>query len=161
MPVQQLLLDSLLDLIDDDFSTFKWYLSQRQLDDCRPIARSQLENAKRTEIVSRLLSSYSTDSAVTLCVLIYQKMCKNSTAQELQQAYAAENSSRAASAVGPAPSAPAGPGALAGPGASAGPGAPAGPWTPAPTMMAQGGSVILAPTVSGGNAGTWTINISK
>lgn len=161
MPVQQVLLDTLMDLIDDDFSTFKWYLSQNQLDHCRPIARSQLENAKRTEIVSRLLSNYGADSAVALCVVILQKMYKNSTAQELQQAYAAENSSGAASARDPAPGAPAGPGAPPGPAAPGGPGAPGGPWTPAPNVTAQGGSVILAPTVTGGNAGTWNINISR
>lgn len=150
MSVQEILFDALQDLIDDEFSTFKWYLSQKQLDDCRPIARCHLETTKRTEIVSRLLSSYGPDSAVALSVVILQKMCKNFTAQELQKAYAAKSPSGAESVVCPAPS---GPNAAAGSARA-----------PAPNALhvtANNGSMIFAPTVSGGTAGTWNINISK
>lgn len=138
MPLQQLLLETLEDLIENDFNTLKWYLTTKVLDSCRPIARSHLENAKRTETVTKVISSYGEDRAAEVCVQILRKMNQNGSALELEKAYAGEKETRLSSASGPAPAAL---------------GAPAG------QMTAQTGGVIVAPTVTGG--GTFNITISK
>lgn len=88
MPLQQLLLETLEDLIENDFNTLKWYLTTKVLDSCRPIARSHLENAKRTETVTKVISSYGEDRAAEVCVQILRKMNQNGSALELEKAYA-------------------------------------------------------------------------
>ncbi|XP_041789964.1 pyrin [Chelmon rostratus] len=136
MPVPQLLFDTLEDLVNDEFKTFKWYLSQRLLDSCSPIRRSHLEMASRTETVSKMTESYGEELAVNITAEILKKMGFNSTAAELKRKYAeGRMPSTSSSAVAP-PAAPA-------------------------TMMAQQGSVIIAPSVTGGTSGSWNITINK
>ncbi|KAJ0033118.1 hypothetical protein NQD34_000225, partial [Periophthalmus magnuspinnatus] len=83
----QVLLEALEDLENDNFQTLKWYLSQRLVDGCRPIARCHLENATRTETTRLLLSNYGPDTAVKVCVDVLTRMNRNNSVQELQQAY--------------------------------------------------------------------------
>lgn len=170
MPVPQLLFDTLEDLVNDEFKTFKWYLSQRLLDSCSPIRRSHLEMASRTETVSKMTESYGEELAVNITAEILKKMGFNSTAAELKRKYAGAVGdsdwpktvrfwcvflhasvmivcvSIFSSAEGRMPSTSSS--------AVAPPAAPA-------TMMAQQGSVIIAPSVTGGTSGSWNITINK
>ncbi|KAK7929394.1 hypothetical protein WMY93_005789 [Mugilogobius chulae] len=140
----QVLLEALEDLCEDDFHTFKWYLTNKVLDGCRPIARRPPGERQ----------THRHDDPGPLQLRPRRgKMHKNNCALELQQAYAAEKASQLNPSVGPSPGAGPGPG----PGVCVGPG----PFAPAGShMAAQGSSVIVAPSVSGGTIGTMNITIS-
>ncbi|KAL7404893.1 hypothetical protein ABVT39_020627 [Epinephelus coioides] len=142
MSVPQLLLETLEDLDDDDFEKFKWYLSMDILEGCKPIPKSRLGKAPRTDTVSRMTESYTKESAVKVTVEILRKMGNNNAAEKLKNRYAGAPAASPAAPVVP-PAAPVAP-----------PAAPA-------TMSAQHGSVIIAPTVSGSTAGTWNITVNK
>ncbi|XP_076584500.1 pyrin-like [Chaetodon auriga] len=136
MLVPELLIETLEDLIDDDFKKLKWYLTLQILDSCNPIRRSHLDTASRTETVSKMIESYGEESAVNITAEILKKIGYNNTAERLKKMHAGgKTPSTSSSAVAP-PAAPA-------------------------TMMAQQGSVIIAPTVTGGTSGTWNITINK
>ncbi|XP_049900336.1 uncharacterized protein LOC126390196 isoform X2 [Epinephelus moara] len=141
MSVPQLLED----LGDDDFETLKWYLSMDILEGCKPIPKSRLGKAPRTDTVSRMIESYGEESAVKVTVEILRKMGNINAAEKLKNRYAAPLAAPAAPPAAPVlpPAAPV-----------ASPAAPA-------TMSAQHGSVIIAPTVSGSTAGTWNITVNK
>ncbi|KAG8014600.1 hypothetical protein GBF38_003148 [Nibea albiflora] len=140
MQVEELLVETLDDLVEDDFKKFKWYLTMKIVDDCKPILTSHLEKTSREETVSVLIKNYK-NLAVKVTVTALKKMRNNNAAGKLEEAYAAMGTatpSASSSAVAP-------------------PGAPAAP----ATMMAQQGSVIFAPTISSGTSGAWNITINK
>ncbi|XP_070683786.1 pyrin-like [Pempheris klunzingeri] len=139
MLVPELLLETLEELGSDDFKTFKWYLSMKILDSCKPIPKSLLETTFRPETVSTLIDRYGEDLAVDISVAILKKMNNNKAAVELQKTRTAGSSTSSSAAAPPAPPAAA---------------APA-------TMMAQEGSVIIAPSGTGGTSGSWNITINK
>ncbi|XP_044043709.1 pyrin-like [Siniperca chuatsi] len=141
MLVPQLLLETLEELLEDDFKQLKWYLSMTVVDSCRPIPKSHLEMASRRDTVSKMVESYGEESAVNITVEILKRMNANNAAVMLQNKYAEGKSathSTSSSAVAP----------------------PAAAAAPA-TMSAQQGSVIIAPTVAGGTSGSWNITINK
>ncbi|KAM9362763.1 pyrin-like isoform 2-T3 [Symphorus nematophorus] len=138
MSVQQLLVETLEELIDEEFNQFKWYLALDVLQGCKPIKRAQLQNAARWDTVSKMSDSYGEELAVSLTIDILKKMGKNGSAAELKKTYEGGK---------PAP-------ASTSNSAGASPAAPAG-------MMAQTGSVIIAPSVNGGTSGTWNITVNK
>uniref|UniRef100_UPI0037E70E9E uncharacterized protein n=1 Tax=Semicossyphus pulcher TaxID=241346 RepID=UPI0037E70E9E len=146
MSVQELLLETLEDLIEDDFKKLKWFLSMKIRDSCKPIPTSRLETASRIDTVRRMMESYSEDTAVSLTVEILRKMNHNEAAGRLESAYAGQKAATPAttpaSSAAPAPAAP----------------APAAPGT----ISAEGGSVIIAPQLgSTSTSGTWNITINK
>ncbi|GLD63917.1 pyrin [Lates japonicus] len=108
---------------------------------CKPIPRSRLENSSRRETVSRMTETYGEESAVRITVTILRKIRIMDEAEKLERTYAAEVGKPAA----PSSSSSS---------ASAPPAAPA-------SLSAQQGSVIIAPTVTGGTSGSWNITINK
>ncbi|XP_033985358.1 extracellular signal-regulated kinase 7-like [Trematomus bernacchii] len=153
--VDVLLLGTLEDLGKDDFRDFKWYLNQKNLDGCKPIAVCKLEDASRTKTVTEMTSSYGEEMAMKVAVEILKKMKNMKAAAELTKKYAemiraassSSSSSSAAAASPPAASPPA-----ASPPAASPPAAN--------TMSAQNESVIVAPTVTG-SSHTFNITINK
>lgn len=136
MLVPELLLDTMEDLIDSELKTFKWYLTIPILDSCSPIRKSHLETASRTETVSKMIESYGEESAVNITVEILKKMGFNNAAVKLKRMHAGGTTPTTSSSAAAPPAAPA-------------------------AMMAQQGSVIIAPTVTGGTSGSWNITINK
>ena len=87
MLVPQLLLETLEELVSDDFETFRWYLSMNILDGCSPIRKAHLQNASRVQTVSKMIDSYGEESAVNVTVEILRKMSFNSHAENLKSRY--------------------------------------------------------------------------
>lgn len=135
MLVPQLLFEKLQDLPNDDFETFKWYLSMKILDSCRPIPKSLLENKGRREIVSRMIDSYCEELAVKVTVEILRKMNVNNIADEIQSRFEEGRT--------PAPSSSSSASNLAA----------------GTTISAQQGAFVIAPAISGGHTGAVNINI--
>ncbi|XP_022593910.1 pyrin-like isoform X2 [Seriola dumerili] len=138
MGVELLLMETLEELSKCDFEKFKWLLSTDVMDGCKPIPKSHLEDAPRTETVSKMAQKYDDDLAVNLTIEILRKMNMNNTAQKLKNTHtggktAASSTSSSASAPAVAPA----------------------------TISAQQGGVVIAPTVSGSTAGSWNITINK
>lgn len=77
------LLGVLEDLREDDFTTFKWYLTMKHLEPCRPIPKSRLEKASRVDTVSRLIESYGEELAVNITVKVLREMNINNAAEKL------------------------------------------------------------------------------
>ncbi|XP_035810642.1 uncharacterized protein si:ch211-114l13.9 [Amphiprion ocellaris] len=142
MQVEELLLDTLEELIDEDLKTFQFFCTIKNLDSCKPFPKARLEKASRTVTVSKLTEAYSEELAVSLTVEILKKMYKNNLAEDLKNKYAAAPST-SSSAQSPPTAAAAAPGA---PGAS---------------MMAQQGAVIFAPTLTSGTTGSWNVTIHQ
>ncbi|KAF7223558.1 pyrin isoform X1 [Nothobranchius furzeri] len=140
MSVQKLLLQTLENMTNDNFKTFKWYLNLEIPRGHTPIPKSQLEGATREEVVTKMTESYGQDKAVAITIEVLKEQGLNGTAEELRNAYVGE--------ITPAPS---------GTSSSANSSAV----IPAPMVSAQGGSVIVAPTIQGGATGSWNITINK
>lgn len=63
MTSKELLLRTLEELGDEEFSDFKWYLEQpHNLDGLPFIPKSHLENVKRTETVDKIVQTYNQQS---------------------------------------------------------------------------------------------------
>lgn len=90
MLVQELLLETLLDLDDEQFRMLKWLLSLNFLESCKPIPKSCLQNASRLDTVDKITESYGEELAVTITVEILRKIRNNKAADELQSRYAGE-----------------------------------------------------------------------
>ncbi|KAK9540723.1 hypothetical protein VZT92_003158 [Zoarces viviparus] len=141
MAVLELLLETVEDLIDKDFKKFKFWLGNGV--DFRPIPRSYLENADQMDTVGKMIDTYGEEMAVKNAVDVLKKMGNNNAAQQIKSRYTAGNTAAPSTSAAAPPAAPVGP-----------PAAPA-------SMMAQQGSIIIAPNVAGGTSGTWNINITK
>ncbi|XP_078022246.1 caspase b-like isoform X2 [Epinephelus lanceolatus] len=103
MLVPQLLLETLEELQDDDFETLKWYLSMNILEGCKPIPKSRLGKAPRTNTVSRMIESYGEESAVKVTVEILRKMGNNNAAEKLKSRYAGGKTTKPPTAAPVAP----------------------------------------------------------
>ncbi|XP_069023558.1 pyrin domain-containing protein 1 [Embiotoca jacksoni] len=145
MLVPQLLLETLEDVLNDDFKKFKWYLSMNVLDCCKPIPKAYLENASRIDTVTKMIASYGQELAVDITVDILRKMCLNAGAERLKKAYtegtAAPTTTTTTSTTTTSTSTS----------------------TPIAThaVSAQQGSVVIAPMLHGGATGSWNITIEK
>uniref|UniRef100_A0A668VW76 Pyrin domain-containing protein n=1 Tax=Oreochromis aureus TaxID=47969 RepID=A0A668VW76_OREAU len=84
MQVPELLLEKLQDLTNDDYKTFKWYLTMKIVDSCKPFPRSKLEGQDRMDTVSCMIDSYGETMAVKVSVAILRKMNVNNIADDLQ-----------------------------------------------------------------------------
>ncbi|KAA8595295.1 hypothetical protein FQN60_012430 [Etheostoma spectabile] len=140
MLVQELLLETLEKLLKDDFKTFCWYLEMEVLSGCKPIPPSRLEDASRTATVNRMIESYGEESAVKVTAAILKKMNNNDAAVKLENKYTGKTAAPSASSSAAAPAA-----------------APAAP----NTLLAQQGSVIIAPQFTSSSAGSVTVNFNK
>lgn len=90
MAVEDLLLETLEDLNSEDFKTFKWRLTHRVLEECTPIPKARLDDAKRTDTVSALMEHYMEQSAVNVTIEVLKKMKNNLAAEKLRARYAGE-----------------------------------------------------------------------
>lgn len=143
MKVPELLLEALEDLIDEDLKRLHSYLSWGVVEGYKAIPKAHLQNASRTDTVTKIMQTYKEEPAVKITVEILRKMNFNSTADELESKYAAgkqaaPNTSSSAAAAPPAAAAA----------------APA-------SISAQQGSVVFAPTIVGGTSGKWNVTINK
>ncbi|XP_041640337.1 caspase b-like [Cheilinus undulatus] len=147
MSAQKLLLETLEDLLEDDFKKFKWFLSMEILGHCKPVPRSQLQNASRTDTVDKMVTRYGKETAVNLAVEILCETGNNQAAKTLLSAYkGAESATASTSSSAAAPPA-------AAPAAAAPAAAPA-------AISVSNGAVLIAPNIStGGSTGHWTLNI--
>ncbi|KAF1394716.1 hypothetical protein PFLUV_G00004040 [Perca fluviatilis] len=137
MQVQELLLETLESLRKEDFKTLQWYLSMEVLAGCKPIPECRLEDASRTVTVRQMIESYREESAVKVTVEILKKMKNNDAAEKLQNKYAGrQTAATSASSSAVAPAAPA-------------------------TLLAQQGSVIIAPQFTSSSAGTLNITMNN
>lgn len=89
MSVEDLLLETLEGLDSDDFDTFKWRLTHRVLEDCPPVPKARLDNAKRTDTVSTLMEYY-VGKAVNVTIEVLKKMKNNLAAEQLRSKHAGE-----------------------------------------------------------------------
>lgn len=89
MQVAELLLKILEDLLKAEFDTFKWYLKQDVLGNCKPIPRAHLEDASRTETVDKLLRSYGEETAVKITAEVLKRMKMNTAREELMRLFSA------------------------------------------------------------------------
>ena len=83
MSVQQILSETLEELRQDDFNTFKMYLSENILDDCQPIPPARLEKASRAETARKMIDSFKEESAVEVTFKILKKMMLYGPIQKL------------------------------------------------------------------------------
>lgn len=83
--IVKLLKDYLDELDDNMLREFQWYLGQYKERGSRPIQRSQLENARRTETVDKLVQAYGDKGAVVTTVDVLYRMRLNDVATRLVQ----------------------------------------------------------------------------
>ncbi|KAK5621577.1 hypothetical protein CRENBAI_000316 [Crenichthys baileyi] len=138
MSVAELLLNTLEDLIEEDFKKFKWFLTMQVLEGYMPIPRAHLQHADRTDTVSKMIENYKEEGALNATATILKKQRMNELADRLLKAYAemasAASSTTTSSVVTP---------------------------PLAPSLLAKEGSVIIAPILNSQNHGTWNINLNK
>lgn len=72
--VPQLLLDTLMELVDQELKTFHWYLYSQVLEGIVHISKSLVEGVDRPGTVDLLVQTYGTDGAVTVTVDILRRM---------------------------------------------------------------------------------------
>uniref|UniRef100_A0A8C2WTB7 Pyrin domain-containing protein n=1 Tax=Cyclopterus lumpus TaxID=8103 RepID=A0A8C2WTB7_CYCLU len=82
-----LLLETLEDLGDADFTKFKFYLGMIIFGDRDPIATSRLESGNRHDAVSEMMAVHGADGAVAVTVAALKMMKINSVAEELEKTY--------------------------------------------------------------------------
>lgn len=90
MLIPELLVKFLQDLLEDDFKSFKWFLTLRVMESCEPMARGCLEGATREDAVDKMIQKYGEASAVALAAEILRKINMNDPAQRLMSAYNGE-----------------------------------------------------------------------
>uniref|UniRef100_A0A3Q3AB75 Pyrin domain-containing protein n=1 Tax=Kryptolebias marmoratus TaxID=37003 RepID=A0A3Q3AB75_KRYMA len=84
------LLKTLENMSNDDFETFKWFLEKPVVEDCKPIPKCHLEDAKRTKIVTKMIESYGDNLAVKVAIEVLRKQRLNDVAEKLKKAYEGE-----------------------------------------------------------------------
>ncbi|XP_074520069.1 caspase b-like [Halichoeres trimaculatus] len=143
MPSQKILLfRALEDLSKYDFDKFKMYLNTEISDLWEPIAKGLLETESRIKIADTMVGQYGEKSALSLAVEILRLIPNNEAAERLERtlkeektpAASTSSSSAAASSAAPAP----------------GPG----------NISAQGGGLVIAPSLVGGTTGAWNVTIN-
>ncbi|KAL3066462.1 hypothetical protein OYC64_016420 [Pagothenia borchgrevinki] len=134
--VDVLLLETLEELITDDFWKFKWYLDKKN--GVEPIPENDHKWANQMQTVTLMTRSYGEEMAVKVAVEILKKM-KNMNADKLTKKYAEMNRAPPSSSSSAAASPPASPPAASPPAASP----PAASPPAANTISAQNESVIV------------------
>ncbi|XP_077054757.1 apoptosis-associated speck-like protein containing a CARD [Siphateles boraxobius] len=78
--VEELLLNSLMDLLQDDLKLFQWHL--RKNHEC--ISKSEMENADRLKTVDKMVACFGQEEAVKITVNILRKVNQNHLAEQLE-----------------------------------------------------------------------------
>lgn len=80
------LLNTLENLNNDDFRTFKWHLRQdSSLEGVSAIKESKLEGAARHDTVDLMVKCYKTDGALKVTEKVLQMMCRSDLVEELSK----------------------------------------------------------------------------
>ncbi|TKS68590.1 Pyrin Marenostrin [Collichthys lucidus] len=87
MLVPQLLLDTLEELNEHDFTKFKWFLALNVWNNLKQMTKCYLESPHRHDAVSRMIESYGEEMAVGVTAEILKRMNHNNTAEKLKKAY--------------------------------------------------------------------------
>nr|XP_040042964.1 caspase b-like [Gasterosteus aculeatus aculeatus] len=103
MSVKMLLLDVLENLVQDDFKSFKWHLTDVVLEGFEPISKSRLENADRIDTVTRILERYDEQRAVKITVDVLKLIGNYYAAEKLDNKYKAGGGEASSSASAAAP----------------------------------------------------------
>ncbi|XP_070683922.1 protein NLRC3-like [Pempheris klunzingeri] len=78
------LLNTLDNLKDDEFRSFKWFLQQLDsLEGCGPIKVFQLEGAERRDTVDLMVNTYKPDGALKVTKKVLEKINRNDLVQKL------------------------------------------------------------------------------
>ncbi|XP_051748035.1 NACHT, LRR and PYD domains-containing protein 12-like [Ctenopharyngodon idella] len=77
--VEELLLNSLMDLLEAELSQFQWYLKKHE-----HISNSEMENADRLKTVDKMVAHFGPEEAVKIAVKILRKMNQNNLADQLE-----------------------------------------------------------------------------
>ncbi|XP_041839536.1 pyrin-like [Melanotaenia boesemani] len=133
MVVPQLLLETLEDMLEDDFKKFKWHLTYKFSDRYQPIPKAHVEPSTRIDVITKMIERYGEEEAVQITEDILKMMQQINAAKKLRNAYTAEEKRAAASTVTP----------------------------PSASISAQQESVVIAPVLTNSNAGTINITINK
>ncbi|KAG8014601.1 hypothetical protein GBF38_003149 [Nibea albiflora] len=87
MLVPQLLLNTLEELNENDFTKFKWFLALNVWNNLKQMSKCYLESPHRHDAVSRMIESYGEDMAVSVTAEILKRMNHNNAAEKLKTAY--------------------------------------------------------------------------
>ncbi|XP_051747385.1 NACHT, LRR and PYD domains-containing protein 12-like isoform X1 [Ctenopharyngodon idella] len=77
--IEELLLNSLMDLIEPELSQFQWHLKKHER-----ISNSEMENADRLKTVDKMVASFGPEEAVKTTLEILRKMNHNNLAEQLE-----------------------------------------------------------------------------
>ncbi|XP_032359090.1 tripartite motif-containing protein 35 [Etheostoma spectabile] len=90
--IEKVLKEHLDDLSEDELRDFQWYVTLHRGTDSKPVPKSQLQNASRTETVDKLVSFHGESGAVEITVdILMNHMNHNDLATRLTQALAGRN----------------------------------------------------------------------
>ncbi|XDV26132.1 hypothetical protein PO909_029911 [Leuciscus waleckii] len=96
--VEELLLNSLMDLEQGDLKKFQWHLKNNH------IFKSEMENADRLKTVDKMVEHFGPEEAVEITVEILRKMNQNNLAEQLENKHKqdqADGNMKTSAAVGP------------------------------------------------------------
>uniref|UniRef100_A0A8C7NEV0 B30.2/SPRY domain-containing protein n=1 Tax=Oncorhynchus mykiss TaxID=8022 RepID=A0A8C7NEV0_ONCMY len=83
-PVPGLLLATLEELVEAEFKTFKWHLTQDLVKGFPHIPVSQLENTDRLDTMKKMVETYGPEGTVKISLEILRKMSQNQLAKTLK-----------------------------------------------------------------------------
>ncbi|XP_029502174.1 NACHT, LRR and PYD domains-containing protein 12-like isoform X1 [Oncorhynchus nerka] len=86
-PVPGLLLATLEELVEAEFKTFKWHLTQDLVKGFPHIPVSQLENTDRLDTIKKMVETYGPEGTVKISLEILRKMSQNQLAKTLKNEY--------------------------------------------------------------------------
>ncbi|XP_071008107.1 NLR family CARD domain-containing protein 3-like [Oncorhynchus clarkii lewisi] len=86
-PVPGLLLATLEELVEAEFKTFKWHLTQDLVKGFPHIPVSQLENTDRLDTMKKMVETYGPEGTVKISLEILRKMSQNQLAKTLKNEY--------------------------------------------------------------------------
>ncbi|XP_042158635.1 NACHT, LRR and PYD domains-containing protein 12 isoform X2 [Oncorhynchus tshawytscha] len=86
-PVPVLLLATLEELVEAEFKTFKWHLTQDLVKGFPHIPVSQLENTDRLDTIKKMVETYGPEGTVKISLEILRKMSQNQLAKTLKNEY--------------------------------------------------------------------------
>uniref|UniRef100_A0A3B5QSM4 Si:dkey-28k24.2 n=1 Tax=Xiphophorus maculatus TaxID=8083 RepID=A0A3B5QSM4_XIPMA len=83
--VKEQLLDIFLELLDEDLRTFQWYLYSSDLEGFTHIPKCKADGLDRPRTVDLVVQTYGYDDAVTVTVIILEKMRQKLLADRLKE----------------------------------------------------------------------------
>lgn len=86
-PVPELLLDTLVELVDEELKTFQWYLYSKVLEGFPHIPKGRVAGVDKLDTVNLLAQTYGYDGAVTVTVDILMRMKLKLWAETLKKKY--------------------------------------------------------------------------